>query len=802
MKFVKRLFVVLLVLLILVLAGVYFWLRSTRPVYDGTLTLKGLENKAKIIYDEFGVPHIYASNAHDAYFALGYAQAQERLFQMVMIKRATSGRLSEILGKDFIGIDKMMRTLSIRKAAERNAEYFFRNIDKPFQRQALAYLDGINSFIENGTLPVEFTLIGFKPEKFTPADIYTAIGYMSLGFTAALQQEPMVTYIHNKLGDRYLDDFYDIIPQDSNDIAGNRNNELEILNMVFSSEEFQEQFPLPIWNSSNNWAMSKERSKSNKVLLANDTHIKYSQPAVWYEAHLNYPGYEMFGYYLPVVPFPLIGHNTHYGWGLTIFPFDNMDLYREKQNPENENQYLTSGHWENYRVEKETIKVKDGDDVIYNVRYTTHGPVLNDAFKNIAKLENQPVSLWWASNNMVSTALQALYRINHAKDIYDFEEGMRRIDMIGLNVVYGDADDNIGWWAAGKIPKRPPHVNSKLILDGASGKDDITGFYSFDYNPKSINPPGGFLCTTNNPPPPVNGFSIPGYYFPGYRAERIEQLVNTKQKWDVPEMKKIQLDNTSERDTMLVRLILENSLVFTGTGNSEKTAAQAIAELKWWDGSSGRSGVGVTIYNQLLYFILQNTMLDELGKENFEKTVGSMLVRSSLEKLLTDKNSPWWDNINTPEKKETREEIFTASLKQTIDALTKQFGEDVNGWQWGKVHTLTHVHPIGQKKPFDKIFNVGPFAKAGSNEVIDQEEFDYNADGVYPVKGGPAMRLLLDFGDPGHALSIIPTGQSGNIMSPHYADQAEMFVNGEYRVQFMDMSELKKKQVLKLVPEK
>ena len=801
MKFFKRLLTVLLVLLILITAGVYIWLRSTRPVYDGTLTLKGLDDKVEIDYDEFGVPHIYAANAHDAYFALGYAQAQERLFQMAMIRRATSGRLSEILGKEFTGIDKMMRTLSIRKSAERNAEHFFKNIDQPFQRQSLAYLEGINSFIENGNLPVEFTLIGFRPEKFTPADIYTAIGYMSLGFTAALEQEPMVNYIHDHLGDEYLVDF-GIVSPDTNNPALAGDNETEILNRMFSSKDFQENFPMPVWNSSNNWALSKERSKSGRVLLANDTHIKYSQPAVWYEAHLNYPGYEMFGYYLPVVPYALMGHNAHYGWGLTIFPFDNMDLYREKQNPENENQYWTSGHWENYRTEKEIIKVKDGDDVVYNVRYTIHGPVLNDAYKNIAQLKDRPVTLWWSATRMVTTALQALYRINNAQDIHSFEEGIKLIDLLGLNVVYGDADDNIAWWAAGKIPKRPPNVNSKLILDGASGKDDVTGYYPFEFNPKSINPPGGFLCTTNNPPPPVNGISIPGYYFPGYRAKRVERLVNSKQKWNAPEMKRIQLDNTSERDTMLVRLILGNSLVFTGTGNSEKTAAKAIADLKWWDGSSGRSNVGVTIYNQLVYFILRNMMLDELGEENFKKTVGSVLVRSSLEDLFTDKNSPWWDNINTPDKKETREEIFTVSVKQTIEALTNQFGDDVSKWQWGKVHTLTHIHPIGRKKPFDKVFNVGPFAKAGSNEVIDKESFHYSADGIYPVLSGPAMRLLLDFGDPGHALSIIPTGQSGNIMSPHYADQAEMFVNGEYRTQFMNMSELKKKQVLELIPDK
>ncbi len=800
MKILKISLLSLLILIMLVVGGAWLWLKNTAPVYDGTLTLKGLKGKTEIIYDEYGVPHIYAANAHDAYFALGYAQAQERLFQMVMIRRATSGRLSEILGNEFLSIDKMMRTLSIRKSAEKNASFFFNTIDEHYKKQALAYLEGINSFIENGTLPVEFTLIGFKPEKFTPADIYTAIGYMSLGFTAALSQEPMVTYINKKLGNQYLVDF-GLDSLSNAKLYDQYAGEAKIFDMAFSSGGLQNYLPVPIWEGSNNWAMSKERSKSNKVLLANDTHVKYSQPAVWYEAHLNYPGFEMFGYYLAGVPFALMGHNRQYGWGLTIFPFDNMDLYREKQNPDNNAQYWANDHWENYRVDKQVIRVKGQKDVILNIKYTRHGPVLNAVLKDVNKLEHEPVSLWWSVNKLETTALEALYDINNAKNITDFEKGVGKIDLLGLNVVYGDKDDNIAWWAAGKIPEHPAHVNSKMILDGASGKDDILGFYSFDDNPKSINPENGFVGTSNNAPPRVKGILYPGYYAPGYRAERVKRLADSRAKWDAPDMSRIQLDNLSERDTMLVRLILKTAGIAT-IKRKNKTASGAMDILDRWGGTSNTSDIGVTIYNQLLYFILRNTMQDELGKNNFEKVVSAAFVRSGIENLFLNENSVWWDNVKTPDKKETREEIFTVSLMQTMDALENHSGSDISKWQWGKVHTLTHIHPIGRKKPFDKIFNVGPFALSGSNEVIDKESFNYNASGIYPVTMGPAMRLLLDFGDPEHALSIIPTGQSGNIMSPHYADQAEMFVNGKYRIQYMNKNELKDTQVLKLTPGK
>ena len=790
----------MLLLIVLILAGTWMWIENTAPDYEGTLTLNGLQKEVEIDYDTYGVPHIYAANAHDAYFALGYAHAQERLFQMVMIRQATSGRLSEIFGKQFIGNDKLMRTLAIRRSAEKDAQKFFTNTDAPYKKQAMAYLEGINSFIKNGTLPVEFTLIGFKPDEFTPEDIYTSIGYMSLSFTAALSEDPLSDDIYQKPGNQYLTDFgLDSLSNAS--LYGQKSNGSEILSSLISWGNLRDYLPVPIWEGSNNWVISKEMSASGKVLLANDTHIQYSQPAVWYEAHLNYPGFEMFGYYLAGVPFAIMGHNRQYGWGLTIFPFDNMDLYREKQNPDNPDQYWVNDHWENYRINSQVIRVKDGENIHYNIKSTRHGPVLNDVNKIIKHNESQPVSLWWSLNKMDTKAMKALYEINNAKSMTDFEKGVQKIDLLGLNVVYGDTDDNIAWWATGKIPVHPSNVNSKLILDGASGNDEIQGYYPFDENPKSINPTGGFLGTSNNKPPCVNGILYPGYYAPGYRSARIKRLVGNRTKWDVKSMRHIQLDNLSERDTMLVKLILKTADT-AKIIKKNKTASRAIYLLGRWGGTSNTSDIGVTIYNQLLYFILRNAMQDELGDKTFGKVVNSAFVRSGIKNLFLNENSVWWDDVSTPDKKETRQEIFTISLDETLEALNSQLGEDVATWRWEKVHTLTHVHPIGRKKPFDKIFNVGPFAVAGSNEVIDKESFKYTSSGNYPVTMGPAMRLLLDFGDPAHALSIIPTGQSGNIMSRHYADQSKLFINGKYRVQVMDKGELADVRVLKMIPGK
>ncbi len=780
-------------------AASYLLLRSTKPNYSGKVSLPGLNKKVEIIIDEYGVPHIYAENSHDAYMALGYVQAQERLFQMEMIRRVTSGRLSELLGEKFLNTDKTMLTLSIREAAKKSANKFFNETSAPYKQETLAYLKGINSFIENGTLPIEFTLLNFKPELFKPVDVYTVLGYMSLSFTSALSQEPIVTRILENLGQDYLIDF-------GLDSISNVQHYLDTTSQTKHlgnlSSEIQKTFntlPVPVWYGSNNWVLSGIRSKSGKVLLANDTHIRFSQPAVWYEAYIEYPGFSMAGYYLAGVPFAITGHNDRFAWGTTIFPFDNMDLYREKQNPDNPNQIWVNDHWENYNTVINKITVKGGNDVAFEIRSTRHGPILNGVYNNIAKYDEPPISMWWALNKMESAVLEGLYKINNASDMQEFEKAMEYIDLIGMNMIYGDNENNIALWAAGKIPIRPEHVNSKIILDGASGNDEILGYYSFDKNPRIINPEDGFITTSNDEHERVDGILYPGYYSPGIRANRIKRLINSRDKWDIEGLSSIQLDNTSEKDTMLAALILSeaNTKKVSSIG---PTYALAINQLHSWDGKTDVNSIGATIFSNLVYFIMYNTLGDELNEQDFNSFINSFLVRSRMSALFSNENSIWFDNKTTLNTKELRSDIFTLSLEETISSLSAQLGDDVSTWKWGKVHTLTHIHPIGYEEPLDRIFNIGPFAKSGGNDVIDKEGYRYNKAGVYPVVDGPAMRLLIDFADTDHAWSIIPTGQSGNVMSQHYSDQAHMFNNGKYRIINTNKNELNNERVLILEP--
>lgn len=796
MKKIKIVSLSILLGLVLLVAAAWLAIRNTAPNYSGEMICSALQDEVKITFDEFGVPYIDAQNANDAYFALGFAHAQERLFQMEMIRRLSSGKLAEILGPDLISVDKSMLALGIRAMGERSADKYFKEIDAPFKETSMAYLDGINTFIDNENLPIEFTLMGFTPEHFVPADMYTAIGYMSLTFSLALSQDPLVTQINETLGDTYLVDL-------GIDSASNALNlpaeEMQVLSSINQSyQKVFDQIPLPVWEASNNWAVSAKRSKSGKVLLANDTHIAYAQPSVWFEAVLNYPGFNMAGYYLAGVPFAVMGHNDRMGWGLTIFPFDNMDLYREKQNPENSNQYWVNDHWEDYQYISYTIAVKGEEDVIYDLRITRHGPVLNDVFPDVAVFKDSPISLWWALHHIDSEVVEALHQFNTARNFEEFEQAIGKVDLLGLNIVYGDTNNNIAWWGTGKIPKRAHHINPSLILDGASGNDEVLGFYATNKNPKSINPENGLIHTANNAPPKVDGVFYPGYYYPGLRAERIEELFESQELWDVEAMKAIQNDHFGARDYFIVQRILLPLLNTSGKSEMHSKTAEAI---KNWDGQTDINSIGAVIYNQFLYFALEGLVKDEVGEELFPKFANSLLLKSNIERIFNDPTSIWWDDINTSEIQEEQALVLNKAFDKTVTALEKQFGTELNTWQWGEVHTLTHVHPIGRKAPFDKIFNVGPFPKSGSNEVVDKEAFDYNADGVYPVKSGPAMRMLIDFANPQEVLSIIPTGQSGNFVSPHYADQAEMFINGDYKTIFLKSDQIKSNAILILKPE-
>ena len=851
MKWFVRGLLILLILVMVAVGAIYFYLQSTKPKYKGKVALTGLKSTAKVYFDTHGVPHIGAENMEDAYFALGYVHAQDRLFQMDLMRRIGSGRLSEFFGKPTIEVDRFMRTLGLGKHAKASAEAFEKHKGKPFYKATVAYMKGVNNFIENGSTPVEYQLLGVEKEKLTIEHMFNIMGYMGFSFAAGHRTDPLLTELNKKLGKDYLKDLRISTADDYVKIPVNYPKGADNVNtggVAHAIHKIVKQIPAPVWFGSNSWVVSGKNTQSGKVMLSNDTHIAYAQPSVWYEAHIEYPGFSFYGNHLAGIPFGVVGHTRTHAWGLTMLENDDIDFYVEKPNPQNSNQVWVDDHWESLKVRQEVIKVKGGDNVRFLVKTSRHGPLVQDVLdglkpkkasvssdKNVAKKESKekgkvgkakkpkapkppklkglgkkkkkeetgkdtatkkgsvtpkvaskpvtPVSIYWVMTKFNNRSLESLFKMAHGKSMNEVANAASMIHSPGLNLMYGDSEGNIAWWAVSKLIKRRPGINSKFLMDGASGKDEPLGYYTFDENPKSVNPENGFVYSANNQPDKMqNGLYYPGYYVPDFRAGRIVGWLSRTRRWNMSKMQVMLTDGTSgvypQVAQELVKVLEADQVL-----KSNKKYQEAIQTLKAWKGEHNLENVGATIFYKLLSHIIQKTCEDEMGAQNFATFIDLFLFRRSIPALIKNEKSLWWDNMKTLTQKETRADIFRESLVQTVKDCEAQLGKKIKNWQWKKVHTLEHGHALQQGGSLlRRMFNVGPNGVMGGHEVINNLSFSLNAkDEKFAIKSGPAMRLIVDFANVGKSVSVLPTGQSGNFMSPYYDDQTELFNTGRFR---------------------
>lgn len=781
-KTLKKILLVILALialLALALIGYYFY---SKPIYEGEQKLKNIQKETTVYFDDFGVPHIYASSQKDAMTALGYVHAQDRLWQMELLRRIAPGRLSEMFGSKLVKTDQFFAGLGINE----NSEKAIATLDKKSEayQLAIAYIDGINQYIEEGKTPVEFQILGLKKDKFTLKDVYNIFGYMSFSFAMAQKTDPLLTDIRDKLGSEYLKDFGLDGSLGKTQIKNFDGKTIEYSEISKSVASLLDNSPVPAFIGSNSWVIAPQKTKNGKVIFANDPHIEFSQPSTWYEAHIVVPDYEIYGYYLAGTPFPLLAHNRDYAYGLTMFENDDLDLFQEEDNPTNKNQYKTTTGFQDYTIRKEIIKVKDSSDVVLMVRETHHGPIMNDVLNGIKG--EKPVAMSWIYTQQPNHLLEAVYSLSHSKNLENFRKGVSLIAAPGLNIMYGDAKGNIAWNTSGKLYKLDKSSNANFILNGNNGIDDKKEFLDFSKNPHAINPSWNYIYSANNQPEAVGGYLYPGYYLPQDRAIRISSLLQPKNNWTKEEVGKMLNDNTSSvAPSIIANLIL--ALDVQAFSSNEK---QAVSMLKKWNGSNNLEDIAPTIYQKWIFHYLKNTFQDELGETNFTMLLKTHIVKQIIEPQSKNENSIWWDNVATKNKKETRAEILNKSFQEAIVALENQLGNDLNSWTWNRVHTLEHQHPLGQVAALRSVFNVGNFEVPGATEVINNLFFDFTESGEYHVKGGPSTRRVIDFSDIENSMSILPTGQSGNPFSTHYNDQAELYNTGRFRKMKMNKEEI------------
>ncbi|APW42494.1 penicillin acylase family protein [Rhodoferax saidenbachensis] len=774
---------VLLTVGLLAVAAGGWYLHGKQPQRSGSVQIPGMLAEVTVRYDERGVPHIQAQNEADMYRALGYVQAQDRLFQMEMIRRLARGQLAEILGPDLLEVDRLFRTLGIDAHARKTAAAM--DTSSHTSQALKAYLEGVNTFQDSHPAPLEFDILGIPKRPFTAEDTFAVSGYLAYSFAAAFKTEPLLTYVRDTLGADYLKTFdVDWHPKGMLPLALNQQDWQGLGKLAALSQRATDLLGTPQFMGSNAWAISGSRTASGKPLLAGDPHIGFSAPAVWYEAHLSAPGFELYGHHQPLTPVALLGHNSQFGWSLTMFENDDIDLVAEKVNPANPNQVWVHGGWVDLQTQEDTILVKGAEPVKLLLRRSPHGPIINDALGK-ESAGTAPIAMWWAFLETPNPILDAFYALHRADTLSKARMASSQIHAPGLNIVWANAAGDIGWWAAAKIPHRPAGVNPAFILDGSKPESDKPGFFPFSDNPQEENPTRGYIVSANHQPLSPTGIAIPGYYLPPDRVQRLDQLLQQPGvKWDTKNSQALQLDVHTNYGPRILQSLLP-VLQEVVTDSADKALLQQLAT---WDGDYRVDAVAPTLYFQLLYAVAHSAFADELGEERFGALRQTYALDYALERLAATPASPWWDNRATTQK-ESRADTVKTAWTATLAHLRKEFGTNTAQWTWGRAHTLTHGHPLGMQKPLDKLFNVGPFAAPGGHEVPNNLSTNIGP-APWAVTDGPSTRRLIDFANPAAALGINPVGQSGVLFDKHYADQAATYVAGGYVPQYLQESDV------------
>ncbi len=772
---ILRILLVVVLLLVIGLGAVFLYLRSSlMPQYQGEVTIPGLEQEVEVYYTEYGIPHIYATSVEDAYQALGYVHAQDRLFQMDLLRHVGSGTLSELFGKDLIKTDQYLRTLGIHDYARQSTEAYLQR-NHPSLKETQAYVEGINDYLKHHPKTLEHQILGLEVAPFTVQNVFEILAYMSFSFQNAQRTDPVLTEILNKLDSTYLEDMnlYHYPGQTTlesydarySDMSANLTTKLEELNV-------------PEFIGSNSWVLSAAKTETGAPIFANDPHIQFAQPCVWYEAHLVMPGREYYGYHIGGLPFPLLLHNTEMANGLTMLENDDMDFYTERLNPENEHQYWYRGAWNTIEEQKEVIRSSDSADVEFTIRSTAHGPIMSDILIPDHPLD-EVVAMSWTYTREQNLNLDVLQELCSSRSMAQTESAVSKHHAPGLNYMYANANGDIAWWAMAKFQRRTNERNSKTFLRGDLDSTDIE-YHPFEKNPKTINPPWGYVYTANNQPDTVDSVVYAGYYLPDDRAERIHEILESKERFTVDQAREIFLDDHS-------KLLQAVHPTLMAAIQPEDNPALYDA-LKSWQFSMNQNDFEPLIFQRWIYHILEGCQKDELGDALWEAYKKSHHYRVSIEHLIKKKGSKWWDNVHTSEI-ETRDAILAEAFQVAMDRLEEEWGKDYTQWKWGNAHFLEHKHAMGEALSF---LNVGTFPSSGGSEVVNNMGYYYADSKLVPAFQGPSTRRIVDFSDVrNNSWSILPTGQSGNIFSPHYDDQAEMYARGEFRKMMMNEEEIK-----------
>lgn len=808
MSRVSRIVLILVVFLLVIVAvagaAAVLTVRRPFPTSDGTITLDGLQAEVNVARDADGVPHIYAENEHDLYFAQGYVHAQDRFWQMEFWRHTGQGRLAEILGEDLVESDTFIRTIGWNRIAQTHLDYYEREAPE-YMALLEAYSAGVNAYLQEhgGAFSLNQTILElvqepWEIEPWEPIDTISWGVVMSWDLGGNWSGELQRARLNKSLGEATTTLLFPPFPEEDRPVIAPTD---QLINReALPEEEGQEEEEAGgegavDWQrvnttvagtvpelglsggsgsvGSNSWAVSGEHTESGMPLLANDPHLGIQMPSIWYENGLHGPEHNVVGFSFAGVPGVILGHNDDIAWGATNVGPDVQDLYIEKINPNNPNQYEFQGEWQEMEVIEEVIKVNGGEDVVIEVRQTRHGPIINDVIDD----QSDPLAFRWTVQER-SRVFQAFMDLNKARDFEDFRQAARLFDAPAQNLLYADVDGNIGYQIPGRIPVRA-QGRGLVPVPGWTGEYEWEGYVPFEELPALFNPDAGYIVTANNAVVDEEyPHFISFYWADGDRAQRIVDMIEEAtaggNKVDKEDFARIQMDSYSLLAEDYVKLL-------EGLSSDDSRVQGAIERLRGWDLQMRRDSVPAALFAVFQRELAEAMLADELGqvREDYLNNSGGA-QRVFFHQVAGQPQARWWDDVNTPQE-ETREEIVLQALQASVEWLEENVGGGMESWTWGKLHTATFVsNPLGQSgnTVLESVVNRGPFAVDGSTSAVNANSWSW--DEVAAVRGHPSMRMVVDLGALDESRTVHPTGQSGHPFHAHYDDLIELWQNGEY----------------------
>ena len=834
----KRVGLGILILAVLLGAGGAYYFKSylpntvapkSFPQVDGEIQLEGLDDAVDIYRDHMGIPHIYATTVHDLFFTQGFVHAQDRFWQMDFWRHVGSGRVSEMFASE-VETDAFLRTLGWRVTAEQEWE----GLDPELKSNLQAYTDGVNAYLkdhEATALGLEYSILGllnpeYKIEQWTPINSLTWGKAMAWDLKSNINEEIERAVLLKTVKPEQVATLFPPYSQDHPVIVnkigngGSANAPVEPLALDIPDEKLaslEHNISLldlalgPVSDAigSNSWAIAGSRTTTGLPILANDPHLSIQMPSIWYQMGLHCQPksdacpYNVAGFTFAGVPGVIIGHNDRIAWGFTNARPDVMDLYIERVNPDNPNQYEVNGEWVDFETRKEIIKVAGKDPVEITVRLTRHGPVISETysplknentdddpefipFKERAGIElpeNYVIALKWTAL-APSTPFEAVWGFNKARNWEDFREAAKYFHVPAQNLLYADVEGNIGYQMPGDIPIRA-NGDGTFPVPGWTDEYEWTGFIPFEELPYTFNPPEGFIVTANNQIP-LNDYPylITRDWDYGFRAQRIVAMIeNAPDKIDIAYMQKMQGDSFDANGPIFVPLLTQ-----TNFETLTRNQAAALDLLKSWNYEATADSPAAAVFEAFWRQLLQNTCDDDLPETYWPE--GGSRYLEFMRNLRED--SRWWDDKGTLDVVETRTDIMKKSFVNGVAELEKLLGREPSKWNLGELHTATFRNGTLGKSgipPIEGLFNRGPFPTSGGSSIVNATVWD--AVEGYQVTHVPSMRMIVDLSDLNNSVTVHTTGQSGHAYHPHYDDMSKMWADVKYYSMLWDQNEIK-----------